>query len=236
MRSKTEWVTEQDSRGKNKPVRVGLAPEQGKGIEYEFDLLMEISPEHIGNILKDRTGKYQDKIIEKPGEQLGQELAAWLAEGTAPKQAEPAKQQAQDDNDGNGGNGHEPEKEQEPEEPAPRPYDAETVKRGVLARAKKGDAAPLPASQYFLVTESLEALFPNDNADMRQAKRYSVLRYLFGVDSSKKLTVGQKDALLRWCTVDGDYTKPHPDAFAEAAAIVDAQGVANGQTKLPMEA
>jgi hypothetical protein len=81
MRSKTEWQTESGSNGKSRPVRVGLAPEQGKGIEYEFDLLLEISPEHYANVIKDRTGKYQDKIIEKPGEDFGRELIEWLKDG-----------------------------------------------------------------------------------------------------------------------------------------------------------
>ncbi len=43
MRSKTEWAVEQGQAARPSPVRVGLAPEQGKGIEYEFDLLLEIS-------------------------------------------------------------------------------------------------------------------------------------------------------------------------------------------------
>lgn len=88
MRTKTEWITQATSNGKTKPVRVGLAPEQGKGIEYEFDLLMELTVEHIATVIKDRTGKYQDKIIEKPGEDLGRELAAWLSEGVAPQKTE----------------------------------------------------------------------------------------------------------------------------------------------------
>jgi hypothetical protein len=83
MRSKTEWQTETGNNGKSKPVRVGLAPEQGKGIEYEFDLLMELSTQHIAEIIKDRTGKYQDKLIDKPGEDFGRELAAWLSDGVA---------------------------------------------------------------------------------------------------------------------------------------------------------
>jgi len=87
MRSKTEWTTVDDGRGKKSPQRVGLAPEQGKGVEYEFDLLVEISTEHIANVIKDRTGKFQDKLIEKPDERFGRELAAWLADG------EPAKPQ-----------------------------------------------------------------------------------------------------------------------------------------------
>jgi hypothetical protein len=80
MRSKTEWTTV-DNNGKKSPQRVGLAPEQGKGVEYEFDLLVEISTEHIANVIKDRTGKFQDKLIDKPDEKFGRELAAWLADG-----------------------------------------------------------------------------------------------------------------------------------------------------------
>ena len=80
MRSKTEWTTV-DNNGKKTPQRVGLAPEQGKGIEYEFDLLVEISVEHIAQVIKDRTGKFQDKLIDKPGEQFGRDMAAWLADG-----------------------------------------------------------------------------------------------------------------------------------------------------------
>jgi hypothetical protein len=85
MRSKTEWQTGSGSDGKKSgPVRVGLAPEQGKGIEYEFTILFELSTEHLAHIIKDRTGKFQDKIIEKPGKEFGQQLVAWLNEGAAP--------------------------------------------------------------------------------------------------------------------------------------------------------
>jgi hypothetical protein len=102
MRSKTEWTTVDDGRGKKSPQRVGLAPEQGKGVEYEFDLLVEISTEHIANVIKDRTGKFQDKLLEKPGEDFGRELAAWLADGeparpeTRTVEAETAKPKAAD--------------------------------------------------------------------------------------------------------------------------------------------
>lgn len=84
MRSKTEWTQEKTDKGKTKPVRVGLAPEQGKGIEYEFDLLMEMDTEHGGNVTKDRTGHLQDRYIEKPGEKMGEWLAGWL-DGEAPQ-------------------------------------------------------------------------------------------------------------------------------------------------------
>ena len=82
MRSKTEWVIGQDNDGKMKPEKLGLAPEQGKGIEYEFDLLIELDQKHVATVTKDRTGKFQDEIIEKPGEEFGIALYEWLAGNT----------------------------------------------------------------------------------------------------------------------------------------------------------
>ena len=82
MRTKTEWIVGENSRGKTTIDRVGLTPEQGKGIEYEFDLLMEINQEHTGHIIKDRTGKFQDLMITKPGAELGKQMKAWLEDGT----------------------------------------------------------------------------------------------------------------------------------------------------------
>ena len=84
MRSKTEWTTEASGSGKSAPKRVGLTPEQGKGIEYEFDMLFELSTEHILTVIKDRSGKFQDMCIPDPSEALGAEMAAWLDEGAKP--------------------------------------------------------------------------------------------------------------------------------------------------------
>lgn len=84
MRSKTEWTTEASNGGKTAPKRIGLTPEQGKGIEYEFDMLFELSVEHILTVLKDRSGKFQDQIIQNPDESLGRQMATWLDEGAPP--------------------------------------------------------------------------------------------------------------------------------------------------------
>jgi len=85
MRSKTEWVIGEGKDGKTAPKMMGLAPEQGKGIEYEFDLLVEMNQAHQAVVTKDRTGKFQDEVIEKPGEDFGIALYDWLTSGTAAK-------------------------------------------------------------------------------------------------------------------------------------------------------
>jgi nucleoside-triphosphatase THEP1 len=87
MRSKTEWVIGERRDGKIIPEKIGLAPEQGKGIEFEFDLLIEMDQAHNGTITKDRTGRYQDEVIAKPGEDFGVSLYKWLTSGV-PVQAE----------------------------------------------------------------------------------------------------------------------------------------------------
>lgn len=100
MRSKTEWVVNNNDKGRAVPQRVGTSPEQGKGIEYEFDMLLEMSPEHVGNVIKDRTGKFQDLLIEKPDTKFGEKLQVWLNDGEdilEPKQTEkkqPEKKQS----------------------------------------------------------------------------------------------------------------------------------------------
>jgi hypothetical protein len=91
MRSKTAWEQEKDPiTGKSKPIRVGLAPSQGKMIEYEYDMLIELNTEHYATVIKDRTGKFQDIIIEKPGEEFGVEVVEWLTkDGPAQLEAKP---------------------------------------------------------------------------------------------------------------------------------------------------
>lgn len=92
MRVETNWTTVTNEKGKVVPVRVGEAPKQGKGIEYEFDMLMQISPEHDALVIKDRTGKYQDEVIPMPDEEFGKGLGEWLKDGAsvkASKKAEP---------------------------------------------------------------------------------------------------------------------------------------------------
>ena len=71
----------QEQNGKKIPVKLGLTPEQGKGLEYEFDLHANLNENHIAFIEKDRTGKFHKQYIEEPGEDFGEQLAEWLSDG-----------------------------------------------------------------------------------------------------------------------------------------------------------
>jgi hypothetical protein len=108
MRSKVEYVIEENDRGKKVPKKVGLAPEQRKDAEYEFTLVLDLSREHIASASKDRTGLFDDRL-EVPSEKTGKELAAWLA-GASPEPPRPVRQVMRDEQEDRAeepqGNGH----------------------------------------------------------------------------------------------------------------------------------
>ncbi len=82
MRSKTEYVLERDERGKMTPRKVGLAPVQREGMEYEFDIVAEMDMQNTLMITKTRIPRLTGKVIPTPGAALGETLKAWLLDGT----------------------------------------------------------------------------------------------------------------------------------------------------------
>jgi hypothetical protein len=83
MRTKTEWETEKDANGKTKPVKIGLAPIQRAGLEYEFTVMLELSEGGLAKVGKTRWSEIADKVFEKPGTKFAKELLAWLGAGEA---------------------------------------------------------------------------------------------------------------------------------------------------------
>lgn len=88
MRSKTEYIVEQGSNGKTAPRKVGLAPVQRDGMEYEFDVVGDMNLEHEMIITKSRCQALADKIIPKPGVDVAATLAQWLSGDAFPELAE----------------------------------------------------------------------------------------------------------------------------------------------------
>ena len=81
MRTKTEYVLEQDIRGKMVPRKVGMAPVQREGFEYELDIIGTLNDQHDLTITKTRYSALDGKTIEKPNKGFAEELKKWLSDG-----------------------------------------------------------------------------------------------------------------------------------------------------------
>lgn len=84
MRSKMEYVLEEDSRGKKVPRKVGMAPVMRAGVEYEFTLVGDMDLEHRLTISKSRCDRLADLVIQ-PGRanEAAETFLNWLNEGEA---------------------------------------------------------------------------------------------------------------------------------------------------------
>jgi nucleoside-triphosphatase THEP1 len=92
LRSKVEHVIEQVN-GRTQVRKVGLQPVQRDGLEYEFTVVGDVTQDHELIITKTRAAWLKDKIIREAGEELGQQLAAWLSDGL-PSPVAPAPEPA----------------------------------------------------------------------------------------------------------------------------------------------
>lgn len=79
MRSKMEYALQTNDKGKQQPVKIGLAPVQREDTEYEFDIVLDIGRDHVAVASKDVT--FLDKFGQVITPDLGQRLIAWLSEG-----------------------------------------------------------------------------------------------------------------------------------------------------------
>lgn len=83
MRAKTEYVIEKNTKGQDVPRKIGMAPIQRDGMEYEFTVMLDISMDHTAAASKDRTGLFDGQYF-KLDERTGQSLKAWLESGAKP--------------------------------------------------------------------------------------------------------------------------------------------------------
>jgi hypothetical protein len=75
-------VLEVNDKGKQTPKKVGLAPVQREGMEYEFTVMLDVDMNHIASSSKDRTGLFDGRFF-KISEATGKELLTWLETGEA---------------------------------------------------------------------------------------------------------------------------------------------------------
>lgn len=77
MRTKMAYEIQQED-GKTKVTKVGLAPIQREGLEYEFSVVLDLSVDgHIASASKDRTSML-DGLYFKPNEETGRWFREWL--------------------------------------------------------------------------------------------------------------------------------------------------------------
>lgn len=127
MRSKTEYMQD-DSNGRKRIVKVGAAPIQRDGIEYEFTVVFDLSIDHMATVNKDRTRLFDGQYFV-PTPDVGKTLKQWLDAGEPAPAPQPvpvtAPQQAP-----------QPAASSQPVQPAPQP----------AVPAQQGQAAPAPAA------------------------------------------------------------------------------------------
>jgi hypothetical protein len=86
MRSKMEYVLEEevDSKTgakKSVPRKVGMAPVQRQGMEYEFDIVADLDWTHTMNVTKSRCPAVDGLIVVKPGAEFISPVRQWLEDG-----------------------------------------------------------------------------------------------------------------------------------------------------------
>jgi len=79
LRAKTEYIVEKDEKGRSYPRKVGLAPIQRDGLEYEFDLVGDMNLDNEWIISKSRLRSLQltGKVIKYPDAAFAKQILNW---------------------------------------------------------------------------------------------------------------------------------------------------------------
>lgn len=83
LRVKTEYVIEENDKGKKEPNKVGLKPIQRDGIEYEFDIVGDLDRENTLTVSKSRIPALSGQVIPHPSGELADTISEWMADGDA---------------------------------------------------------------------------------------------------------------------------------------------------------
>jgi len=81
MRAKTEYALEQNEKGKMVPKKVGMQAIQKDSIEFEFDVVADMTTENDFIVSKTRCPALSNKVFNKPGQEVADILNKWLSDG-----------------------------------------------------------------------------------------------------------------------------------------------------------
>jgi hypothetical protein len=226
MRSKTEYVIETNEKGKSVPRKVGMAPVQRDGLEYEFDVVGDLDLENNLIISKTRCPALVGGLFSKPGTDVAAILSGWIGSGaeplpktaTMPTTSSPASSPAEVPN-------------------GKRPYPPEKIRMRLAEVADKEYVGKrVTEKQRNLLAMLLAEQFQGDESDL---KRHAVQAWLFGASSLNDVADNMVLAALN------SWLKPKPDsggayvidplAAQELQHIYTAAILEQGQMELPME-
>jgi len=97
LRVKTEWVIEENDRGKKVPRKIGLKPEQREGVDYEFDLVADMDHENTLSVSKSRIPALTRAVIREPDPELGKTIRTWLEDGESVPDAREIRERVMSD-------------------------------------------------------------------------------------------------------------------------------------------
>ena len=80
MRSKTDYMQVVNDKGRTEIRKVGLAPVQRDGMDYEFSIVFDLNGEHTVTVSKDRTSLFDGQSF-KLSREIGSTLLEWLNSG-----------------------------------------------------------------------------------------------------------------------------------------------------------
>ena len=85
LRAKVDWVVAENDRGKIEPKKVGLAPIQREGVDYEPDLFFDMTaPNNVLTVSKSRSDRIAPgAVFRKPGTDLADLIIEWLEDADA---------------------------------------------------------------------------------------------------------------------------------------------------------
>lgn len=86
MRSKQDYAQQKDeATGKTKVEKLGMAPIQREGLEYDFSVVFDIAISHYATASKDRTGLFTSTMDQRAfviTEETGHTIKQWLDKGS----------------------------------------------------------------------------------------------------------------------------------------------------------
>lgn len=90
MRSKEQYILQENNQGKQEPKKAGMKEQQRDGVLYEFTTVLSLDISNQATRNKDRLGLFQHNVWFVPTENTGKAFKEWLESGAEPE-IEPQK-------------------------------------------------------------------------------------------------------------------------------------------------